>query len=646
LVLLTTVLFFCIEKPGKSQTDSLRAVQYFRAFSDVEFTDTAKMKVYVDSALYHARRSGSLQTQATAYRYYGWYYQDMARYSAAEKMFEISMRISRQIRDEQGMADTWANMGNLYLDSYDLISSVQAHTKSMKLNSKLYRIATSIGAKQKPLSGLSAAYSNLASLYSELDDFRKAISLQKRSIDYEKKKQSMDSTGMAISYHGLSIYYRNLGMKDSAYFYVMQAENLYKKVKYTLGTGQIQLQKGRILELFDSTERAIEYYQQAVISLSEHGAWRDVLTGRMNMLALFLKNDNQEKAEELIPNLELPEIKALGNKIRHAYFEQKAIVLFRQGIHDSAYLFLKLYTQYRDSVLNDEKKKQILTSRFSYELNERMRADSLEYSKQIEVQQLRALDAENRSAFQTRIILLSVGFMLILITVVILLFRNANIRKKLNIKLQQQSVNLESSLRERETLLKEIHHRVKNNLQIVSSLLNIQSGHVGSKPTAEILADSQNRILSMSLIHEKLYKSDTLEKIDLKNYLENLTEHLGNSFALDSKNITISVQCDDIFLDIDQTVPLGLIINELVTNSIKHAFNGLPRGTIVITATSSLNQCTVTITDDGKGMNPENKSEGLGMKLSDGLCRQLKSKLIKLNVTEGVGFTFTFALKN
>lgn len=630
---------------ASSQTDSLKAVYYFNQFSAVEFTDTAKMKIYVDSALFHARRSGSLPAQATAYRYYGWYYQDMAKYRAAEKMFDISMRISRQIQDEQGMADTWANLGNLYLDNYDLISSVQAHTKSMKINSELLRNAKTTRARQKPLAGLSAAYSNLASLYSELEDFKKAINLQKKSLEYEMKKGSIDSTGMAISFHGLSIYYRNLNNRDSAYYFVIAAENLYQQVNYSLGTGQILLQKGRILEQFDSTTRAIECYEKAVTALAEHGAWRDVFVGRMNMFSLFLREKNLKKAETIIHLIEIPEIKALGKKIRHPYFEQKATFLQLTGNPDSAYYYQRLFSQYRDSVLNDEKKKQILSSRFSYELNERMRADSLEYSKQIEVQQLRALDAENRSAFQTRIILLSVGFMLVLITVVILLFRNANIRKKLNIKLQQQFLHLQDSLREREILLKEIHHRVKNNLQIVSSLLSIQSGNTGNKSASELLADSQNRILSMSLIHEKLYKSETLEKIDLKNYLENLTSHLCNSFALDSRNITLSVQCDEIYLDIDQTVPLGLIVNELVTNCIKHAFTGLPRGNITIKAISTADHnCTVEINDDGKGMQGKNQSGGLGMKLSEGLCRQLGSRLIMKDATEGVCYTFSFTL--
>jgi two-component sensor histidine kinase len=139
--------------------------------------------------------------------------------------------------------------------------------------------------------------------------------------------------------------------------------------------------------------------------------------------------------------------------------------------------------------------------------------------------------------------------------------------------LKRATEQIAASLKEKEVLLKEIHHRVKNNLQIISSLLSLQSGYVEDKNTIEILKQCENRIASMALIHEHLYQSQDLARIDFADYVKTLTANLFSSYGIHSGDISLLVDVDNISLSIDAAIPCGLIINELVSNSLQHAFH-------------------------------------------------------------------------
>ncbi|MFT5089984.1 MAG: two-component sensor histidine kinase [Planctomycetota bacterium] len=131
---------------------------------------------------------------------------------------------------------------------------------------------------------------------------------------------------------------------------------------------------------------------------------------------------------------------------------------------------------------------------------------------------------------------------------------------------------ISASLEEKEVLIKEIHHRVKNNLQIISSLLDLQANNIADPRTVEMFRDSQNRVTSMGLIHERLYQASDLARIDFSKYIEELSKNLLYSYSGDAANIEISTSADEIFLDVDTSIPCGLIINELISNSLKYAF--------------------------------------------------------------------------
>ena len=205
---------------------------------------------------------------------------------------------------------------------------------------------------------------------------------------------------------------------------------------------------------------------------------------------------------------------------------------------------------------------------------------------------------------------------------------------------------IRASLQEKEVLLKEIHHRVKNNLQVISSLLNLQADSSGDERVHLILRDSQNRVRSMALIHEKLYRSDNLAQIDLADYTRDLTAYLFRSQDAYTRSINLNVQANNIFLDIDTAVPCGLIINELVSNSLKHAFPEGRGGQILVVIKSDPDQqVTLTIKDDGIGFPLAvnfRETESLGLQLVNMLVNQLNGS-IELSSEQGTQFTIRFA---
>ena len=139
-----------------------------------------------------------------------------------------------------------------------------------------------------------------------------------------------------------------------------------------------------------------------------------------------------------------------------------------------------------------------------------------------------------------------------------------------NRKLLQEEIR--AALKEKEMLLKEIHHRVKNNIQVIASLLNMQSRTVEDLNTKEVLREAQNRVKSIALVHEKLYQSKSLDRIDYHDYLQKISRHLYESYGVSQRNITMNIHAENISLHIDKAIPCSLIINELLTNAFKHAF--------------------------------------------------------------------------
>ena len=234
--------------------------------------------------------------------------------------------------------------------------------------------------------------------------------------------------------------------------------------------------------------------------------------------------------------------------------------------------------------------------------------------------------------------LLNIGGLLFLIIVFSLYKKNKDIT--------HLSKTVENRLYERDTLLKEIHHRVKNNLQVITSLLSLQSSFIKDEETKALFRYSQYRINSMAIVHEMLYRSNDLSRINYGNYLEQLTSTMLLSMKGNNSAIKLNIKTNDLFLNIDTSVPLGLMINEIITNSLKYGFKENNTGTLSIEVKKLVYpNFLLLIGDDGMGF-PKSinfrNTKSLGLKLIHKLALQLRGNIEKDNSKKGTHYIITF----
>lgn len=223
----------------------------------------------------------------------------------------------------------------------------------------------------------------------------------------------------------------------------------------------------------------------------------------------------------------------------------------------------------------------------------------------------------------------------------LLIIQDINKRKKLEEEVKK-------SLEEKDLMMKEIHHRVKNNFMIIQSLLQLQSRHIEDEDVLEIFRESQSRIKSMAFIHQRLYQHDNLKKINFGDYPQTLASDIFKSYVSNPDQIKLDIDTKDVTLDIDTAIPLGLILNELISNSLKYAFPKDRKGHIMIKSYLKDSMYSLIVSDDGIGF-PEvldyTKSDSLGLKLIYSLSKQIDAE-VKLDTTNGTRFEITFDVGN
>lgn len=205
---------------------------------------------------------------------------------------------------------------------------------------------------------------------------------------------------------------------------------------------------------------------------------------------------------------------------------------------------------------------------------------------------------------------------------------------------------LQKSLKEREMLLAEIHHRVKNNLAVVSGLLELQTSYIQDEGVHKVILESKNRIKSIALLHEKLYENKTLGKVDVKEFIDELIGYVQKSFNQEGKSISLTILVDSVRLNIDEAMPLSLILNELLTNSYKHAFMNRENGAIKIEIKYHEGQLSMEYSDDGPGLplHSKDNQQHFGLTLIEALVYQLEAQFSINDQMPGFHFNMMMSL--
>jgi two-component sensor histidine kinase len=373
--------------------------------------------------------------------------------------------------------------------------------------------------------------------------------------------------------------------------------------------------------MHDSVDKALEYVRQAMkinrdISNNTKMAENYLLSGKIHLV----KNDPLTAINHLEHSLQLAQ-----------QYDNPQVIMDASGMLSDLYARRKDYKKaYVNKLINNE----IGDSLISGENLKRITQLEMQRNFDKEQNETNLRHLQESLAFETR--LKKNRLFRNYIIVAGLLFAGFGVFLLYSYR---KSVKAE---KETEALLREIHHRVKNNLMVISSLLNLQLGSVTDDHTRNAVRESQNRVKSMALIHQLLYQSELFTGIHFSEYLEQLLHSLHNTYCKPGSNIRYCIRAEPVELDIDTAIPLGLITNELVTNAYKYAFTENGGGIIEVNLSrQSDGHLILQIRDDGKGLphgfNPE-ESSTLGIKLVKILTKQIKAKM---NYHTGTGTTYT-----
>ena len=297
-----------------------------------------------------------------------------------------------------------------------------------------------------------------------------------------------------------------------------------------------------------------------------------------------------------------------------------------KGKYLSAMRYQNLVNIYKDSLFNETKSKQLAQMQVEYDV-EKKDKDNLLLKQQASLRDAKL----SKATFVRNISFLGI---LLLILAIAMIYRRFRINQRIKKEIDHKNEILLHFIDEKEWLLKEIHHRVKNNLQIVMSLLNTQSHFLNDNSAKEAIKNSQDRIHSISLIHKKLYQADNVVSVNMELYVMELTEYFKASFDT-KQRLRFILEIEPIELDSSQAVPVGLILNEAVSNAIKHAFPENREGIIEIKLHHAPeNKILLSIKDNGIGTNDDlndHNFSSLGIKLIKGFSSELKAKLNFVN---------------
>jgi two-component system, sensor histidine kinase PdtaS len=375
---------------------------------------------------------------------------------------------------------------------------------------------------------------------------------------------------------------------------------------------------------------AVVYYQKELKIQETRQDKKATLETLQHIGSVYYSLKNTSEAETYYKkSLVLAKTLKYSEKIKLAG-DALSVIYAAKGNYKNAYEISLLLKQVTDSLNKNEIKQKLLQTRLSY--------DSLQQIERTKTYQKEILQKQSEVEKSRKIVYLIIAAFVLALSLAISFYRSYKNTKKTNltIKLQKKEAEeknevIEQSLKEKEILLKEIHHRVKNNLQIISSLLNLQSKRIKDEDTQKIMNEARARIASMALIHQKIYQSGNLGSVDLQTYIEQMVQSIEATFSNNKKNISYYINTHGIILDIDTSIPLGLIINELLTNIYKYAFINRDAGMIVINLEKKAGfEMELEVSDNGVGLPPDfdaDKVNSLGLKLVKGLANQIKGTL-------------------
>lgn len=481
-----------------------------------------------------------------------------------------------------------------------------------------YYEALSLKEEINDSSGIAYVLNNIAITFAIQNQHESAIPYfyKARNI-YKKLGNDNRFYASTLDVGGLNLETGNL---DSALYYVQMATDYFEKVDSKMSLGRCYYLLGRIYNASEQYDKSEVVLQKTVNLFQELGSTNRVAGAmlRQSELAELQGNINAaigfcNQALETVKDIEAPNLRT------RAYLQLYKLYKV-EGKFQEALMYKELHDSVQADVNNKSNQAAIaeLEKKYENEQKERLLAELKTQNQEAEIKAKRQ--------WLQQLVLIAV--LVIIIILAVAFYNRAQAKKANNEVLRAKNEIIEKALKDKEYLFREVHHRVKNNLQFISSLLNLQSRHITDPKALGILNDARNRVKSMALVHQKLYQEEDLSGVDMKDYMSNLVNSLVHSLHVDESRVSIDLEVDKINLDIDTAIPIGIIFNELITNSFKYAFEK-DQGELKVYFTRSESKYLLLVSDNGPGVKLENENETFGTQLIDSMVDKLKASMKK-----------------
>ncbi len=513
-----------------------------------------------------------------------------------------------------------------------------------------YMEALDMYKEEKMFDSEAGIYNNMGTIYGEKGNYQEALKSFEKALEINKRLNNRRL--MSSNYGNLGRTYQEQGQYARAIKYYMKSLEIEEADRDFQEMAEVYNEMGNSYTSQGNNAKALYFYN---LALKNHDKVSDEIgyarTG-LNVIEYHIANQDYQKATYYLEKIEVILKKKKLYHFKQRFLLSQSRLDSAKGKYKEAFFNYIKYKDLSDSILKVQNVDKLQELQTKYE--------TLEKEKQIE--NLNTLNKANELAIVRKkyqnFALWGALLFAIMITAGLysrfhvkgrlnraLALRNQEVKMK-NSDLTEKGLQLENALAEREVLIKEIHHRVKNNLQLVTSMLNLQGAHNKNKEVGKFLKRSQARISSMALVHQTLYNSNTPGTIDFKKYLEKLMKAVYQSFEFDKKTIDYTINADVIMVDIDTAIHLGIVVNELVYNAFKHAFVDKTSGLLEINVDKKEERLEVNVLDDGIGISSDSKGkkdDSFGLTLVSLLIEQLGGKL-KVN-SDASGTQINISLK-
>ena len=490
-------------------------------------------------------------------------------YPRAIEYLQRVLRIAEKFNHKLLIMTAEANMGTAYIMQ-------KGFDKALPHLERAKTLAEEMGNRDQ----VARVTKNMGSAYEALGDTVKAMQAYASSLDV--RKAIGDRTGTSSSHQAMGNLLLEKGDLAQAEEHLRDAQKISEEVGDPKGHSQNLAILGKLFNRKKQFRQAEKYCRKGLALVEELG----------------LLEQMRDNCECLVQAYE-----GLG--------DYRQLVKYQQQ-----------FMEVRDSLLNEEKIQELTRLEMQYDFDKEKELLALEQKQKED--QLNS-DIERQSLLRNFLIGgLMLGGMIILI-----LWRAYNINQQKNHTLARQKNTIQRALDDKETLLKEIHHRVKNNLQVVASLLSLQSRTIEDPKALDAIEEGRNRVKAMALIHQNLYQEENLIGVNLSEYIEKLTENLVYSYKVNTEQVHIKRDVAPITLDVDILIPLGLILNELISNSLKYAFPDRNEGEIEVKIAEQEAGLQIQISDNGIGL-PQGfepgKTKSMGFKLVQSFVRKMNAQ--------------------